>query len=458
MRPCAAALVCALVAACAAPAPPEATSRREASVADLPPMKAFAGPRVEPPARANAAIARDFLDLSFGLESGREVPVFTRFEGPITLRLRGPVGPGLESDLDQLLARLRREAGIKIARTDPDEPANITVESVPRRELARAVPAAACFVVPRTADWDDFRANRRSERIDWATLKVRRQVSIFLPTDVAPQEVRDCLHEELAQALGPLNDMFHLTDSVFNDDNFHTVLTGFDMLILRITYDPELRSGMSRAEVAARLPAILKRLNPAGERVSDSPRAATTRAWTHAIETALGPRGSDARRRTAAFRAAQIAHRAGWNDNRLAYAFFVLGRLSMGSEPDLALAAFLEAATLYAADPATPVHEAHVAMQLAAFTLSAGRPEATISIVDANTDAVVAAENAALHATLLLIKAEALDDLDRPREAAKLRREGLAFARYGFGSDAEVRRRAAEIAALSPRNRNERPS
>ncbi|MBZ0124431.1 MAG: ATP-dependent transcriptional regulator, partial [Roseovarius sp.] len=42
---------------------PEATA--------LPPMKAFAEGRPEPPARANRDIARDFLDLAFELESGR---------------------------------------------------------------------------------------------------------------------------------------------------------------------------------------------------------------------------------------------------------------------------------------------------------------------------------------------------------------------------------------------------
>ncbi len=46
--------------------------------------------------------------------------------------------------------------------------------------------------------------------------------------------MRDCLHEELAQALGPLNDLYRLSNSVFNDDNFHSVLTGFDMEMLRL--------------------------------------------------------------------------------------------------------------------------------------------------------------------------------------------------------------------------------
>ena len=61
----------------------------------------------------------------------------------------------------------------------------------------------------------------------------------------------------LSSATGPLNDLYHLPDSVFNDDNFHTVLTSFDMLILRAYYAPELQSGMNEAEAARRLPAAL---------------------------------------------------------------------------------------------------------------------------------------------------------------------------------------------------------
>lgn len=46
---------------------------------------------------------------------------------------------------------------------------------------------------------------------------------MFIPNDTSAQEIRDCLNEELAQALGPLNDLYRLSDSVFNDDNMHTV-------------------------------------------------------------------------------------------------------------------------------------------------------------------------------------------------------------------------------------------
>jgi len=438
------------LSACAAP---ETVSERRATydLADLPTMRTFTANRVTRPARSNVEIAQDFLDLSFTLESGRALPVLTRFEGPISVRVTGPVPVNLDTDLARLLTRFRSEAGIDIARVPANRQANITVEVVPRAQLQRAVPEAACFVVPRIRSWSEFTRNRRSDRIDWATLPTRKTLAVFIPGDVPPQEVRDCLHEELAQALGPLNDLYRLTDSVFNDDNFHTVLTGFDMLILRATYAPELRSGMNRDQVAAVLPRVLRRLNPAGAQRAPRVRPATTRAWIDEIEHALGPRTRMTQRRAAARRAVIIARQGGWNDNRLAFSLFALGRLSLGDDPELALSSFLQAAGIYGSDPATQVHGAHIAMQLAAFALSSGQPQATLAIVDANTDAVIAAENAALLSTLLLVKSEALRSLDRGSEADRLRHEALGWARYGYGDTDEILRRAEEISAIAPR-------
>jgi len=425
--------------------------RRDTSPSTLPAMKTFATARPARPARSNAALAKDFLDLAFMLESGRTLPVLTRFEGPVTIRVTGRPPAGLNRDLGKLLARLRSEAGIDITQVSPGTAASITVEVVPRGKLQRAVPQAACFVVPRISSWDEFRRNRRGALTDWTTLQVRERMAIFIPGDVAPQEVRDCLHEEVAQSLGPLNDLYRLSDSVFNDDNFHTVLTGFDMLILRAFYAPELQSGMTRAEVAAKLPAVLARINPAGQNKRRAVRADTNRDWIDAIESALGPSISSSGRRAAAKRAVAIAKREGWNDNRLAFSLFALGRLTLSSDPDLALASFLHSGSIYAARSDTHLHAAHVSMQLAAFALSAGDAEAAISIVDANAPIVERSENAALLATLLMVKAEALDLTERAAEARVVRTEALGWARYGFGADRVVRARVSEIAALSPR-------
>ncbi|MDJ1008715.1 MAG: DUF2927 domain-containing protein [Paracoccaceae bacterium] len=446
-------LAAATLAACAAP---QAPVDRRVPELDLPPMKTFSTPQVTRTSKSNREIARDFMELSFALESGRQLPVFTRFEGPVTVRVTGRNAPSLGRDLDRLLGRLRREAGIDIARAAPDAPASITIEVVARRELQRAVPQAACFVVPRVTSWDEFRRFRNAPRLDWTTLETRETMAIFLPGDVSPQEIRDCLHEELAQALGPLNDLYRLSDSVFNDDNFHTVLTGFDMLILAATYAPELRSGMSRDAVAAALPGILNRLNPRGRGGGPVSSDPTPRAWINAIETALGPRATSTRRRVAAREAVAIATQERWTDTRLAFSLYALGRLTLGSEPELALASFLQAGALYRSNETTQLQAAHISMQLAAFALSAGQPDVAIDIVDDALRPVAEAENAALLSTLLMVKAEALDVLGRRDEAAEVRLDSLGWARYGFGSDVEVRARAREIAALAPPLRSDR--
>lgn len=446
-------VLAAALAACAPATTVDVPERRANVPAALPPMKTFSAPRVTPAARSNAAIANDILDLSFQLESGRPLPVLTRFEGPITIRVTGPQPPTLSRDLDRLIARLRNEAGLDVRRVPADAPAAITVEVITRRDLARTVPQAACFVVPRVSSWEEFRRNRRSPRLDWASLETREQMAVFLPGDVSPQEIRDCLHEEIAQAIGPLNDLYRLPDSIFNDDNFHTVLTGFDMLVLKTLYDPALRSGMTRGAVAQRLPGILDRLNPSGRAPRGDVLRASPRQWTDAIETALGPRSSDRQRVDAAREAVRIAQAQGWRDSRYAFSLFVLGRLTLGTEPELALSAFLQSGSYYARTPGMEIQSAHVAMQLAAFALSAGQADAAIDIVDAHLRDVADAENAALLATLLFVKAEALDLENRPAEAREVRLDSLGWARYGFGADDEVRARAAEIATLNPRAR-----
>ncbi len=418
-------------------------------------MRTFTTHRATPPARSNAEMAQDFLDLAFRLESGRDLPVLTRYEGPVRVRMAGPVPPSASGDLDRLLARLRNETGLPIRRTTGAE-AEVTIEFLPRRTMQRLVPRAACFVAPRVSSWEDYRRAGR-DRLDWTTLTVRTRSAVFIPNDTAPQEIRDCLHEELAQALGPLNDLYRLPDSVFNDDNIHTVLTGFDMLMLKVYYAPDLANGMRRAEVAARLPDLLARLNPAGERHSAGPADPTPPAFGDAIETALGPGTFPARRRAAARDALEIALSRSWRDARAGFAWLALGRLTLGHDAAAARLAFAQASAIYHSQPGLALQAAHADMQLAVFALANGAPEQAVRLVDQSTGVVAQAENAALLANLLMVKAEALDLMGRTGEAQAARLDSLGWARYGFASDAEVEERLFNVAALSPAQNARRP-
>lgn len=451
MRAFAFPLVLAL-AACASSPPAEVTKTRQMDAGQfdvLPAMKSFALQRAAAPTRSNSEIAADFLSLEFSLESGRALPVFTRFAGPVTVALTGDVPPTAAADLGQVLVRLRNEAGIDISEANSAS-ALITIEFLPRKRMQALVPTAACFVAPRVTTWADYRKSRNSDVLDWTTLKRRERMAIFIPSDTSPQEVRDCLHEELAQALGPLNDLYRVPDSVFNDDNIQAVLTGFDMLVLQVHYSPDLQNGMTRAEVALRLPGLLAKLNPNGNVVTLKPSEVTPGIWVDHIEMALGPKGADGARLKAAEQALAIARTQGWQDNRLAFSYFAVGRLNLGRDIPRAIEAFATASRLYQGLPDGAVHIAHVDMQMAAFALSSGQPEATIALANSSIPVAMRAQNAALLATFMLLKAQALDQLGRADEAQALRLDSLGWARYGFGSDDDVRARMADIAALSP--------
>lgn len=445
-------LAFALAGCSAQPLHNDTPTRAVIADSSLPPLKGFATPHPQPPARANADIAADFLDLHFALESGRSLDQFTRFEGPITLRVTGKPGPSLSADLRALLARLRNEAGIDIELVSAGA-ANITIQAVTRAEIRRALPDAACFVVPNVDSLDDYRRHRRDPKINWSTLTERRQMGIFVPSDASPQELRDCLHEELAQALGPLNDLYRLPDSVFNDDNVHTVLTGFDMLVLRATYAPELRSGMTRDEVAARLPRLLARLNPRGQGLAARPSAPTPPDWIRAVQTALGPGAGPSLRRSAAAEAAAIAQTRGWTDHRRAFSHYMLGRIVQGSDPDAAQAQFHTALALLETVPGGALHRAYVTTQTAAYAIARGDGAAALAQLAPALPVAQQAENAALLSTLMLLQAEALDLEGRTQEARAVRLDSLGWARYGFGSDWTVRAKMQEIAALNPQNR-----
>lgn len=450
LRAAVALLVVAALSACATPRP-EAPERLRATPDSLPPMRVFGAHSAPHTRQSNATLARDFMELSFYMESGRPLPRFTRFEGPVTVKLTGSIAPpSMSRDLDALIVRLRKEGGVHITRVAADQPAQIVIQTISRRALKRAVPDAACFVVPNATGWQDFLRRRHSRALDWTRLETRTHAAIFIPGDTSPQEVRDCLHEELAQGLGPINDLYRLPQSVFDDDNIYSVLTGFDMMMLRITYDPALHSGMSPDEVRARVPKILARINPRGGHGGIAPPMPTPRAWINAIQTAIGPNSSDRRRIDAAEQAVSIAEAHQWTDPRMGFSLFVLARVVLPQDPNLALASFFRAAAIYGANPETRLQSAHVALQLAAFALLSDDPEAAMSLVDRNLAVVRESENAALLSSMLLIKAEALDALHKPKAAADIRREALGWARYGFGSTRAVENRVAEIHGLMP--------
>jgi hypothetical protein len=358
---------------------------------------------------------------------------------------------GAKAELNRLIARFQTEAGLNVTTVPSGQKASIYVNFVAASEMKRLVPTAACFVVPGVHTLAEYRELRGTAITDWAHITQRSLVSVFIPDSTSPQEVRDCLHEELAQAMGPLNDLYELGDSVFNDDNFNTVLTDFDMMMLKLHYAPELKTGMNEAQVASLLPAMLARYNPQGTYSSGKAAPSPSPiAWSNLVGRAMGLGGASGRK-VAAEQMVQMAMAQGWYDSRLGLAYFLSGRLAALSNPVKAVEFFAKASDVYRAVPNGALHAAHVDVQLAAIALSSNQNEQAIAFVDRSTAAVTKGQNAAMLATLMLIKAQALQELGRDQEAQALRLDTVGWARYGFGSDQALRAKTAEIASIAAR-------
>ncbi|MFO1209956.1 MAG: DUF2927 domain-containing protein [Amaricoccus sp.] len=401
-------------------------------------------------ARSNAELAQDFLDLTFALESGEQLDHLVRYEQPVRIYMGSPELATYRPDLLALLARIRAEAGVDIAATDDPDKAQIRIEAVPASQIARVFPTAACFIVPGETDWAGFIRRRPEDRVRWSDQKQLGEAAIFLPPDTTPQDVRDCLNEEITQALGPANDLYRLPDSIWNDDNFYGMATTFDMTILRALYQPEFHSGMTKPEAAAVLPRVLYRVNPPGRRLPPRPRHPESRAWATAIEEALARDAPRDKRLEAAQLATQIAAEMQPPDHRLGVSLLTLGRLELRQDPAAAARDFEQAYQLFVRlGGPRDLRAAQAGVHLAALAVGTGQYEAAVKLADLYAPVAVENQNAILLAGLLSIKAEALAELGDVPRAQAARLDSLRWARYGFGdTDGALAREEAQLAAM----------
>ncbi|RMF39979.1 MAG: DUF2927 domain-containing protein, partial [Alphaproteobacteria bacterium] len=392
MRRAGVALAAALVtlAGCDAPVP-VVTDPAAPPAAEPPPLAGYGAALAPGPVRiANADLAAAFVALSFFREDGRELPHLLRFETPIRVRMQGFARHA--GDLSRLLARLRREAGIDIAIAPPSESENLRIEPAPAAALTRIFPAARCVVVPGLVTWPDYRARLEAGgRPDRKTADRIAAATIFIRDSATPQQVRNCLDEELAQALGPGNDLYRLPESVFNDDNVHERLTRFDLLMLRVLYDERLHSGMDRATAQEAARAVLDEINPAGRRIARRPGQRPAPQWHAIVAGVFEARPGAQDRRAALTRALRIAEGFPQPDPRLAITLDFLATAEFDRDPRRAEALMERAVDSLARNfPPGDLRLAVFRVYLAQIRLGLGRHESALALVDAALPALIA--------------------------------------------------------------------
>lgn len=84
------------------------------------------------------------------------------------------------------------------------------------------------------------------------------ETDVVIVSDQNERTFKRCLVEEVLQGLGPLADRGHRDYSVFNTASKHTSFTLHDQVLMNALYDPRIKAGMSKSQVAKILPEVLR--------------------------------------------------------------------------------------------------------------------------------------------------------------------------------------------------------
>jgi hypothetical protein len=233
-------------------------------------------PPVPPPAEnepdprmSDERVIADFVIVALGREyaadqarTGRLV----RWTRPIRVAGMGPRPDIWGRTLEWHMRRLARITRHPIE-LHPSGEVDLLAIFVPRL-TAEAVAAHAD--VYRRVFSDEIRYEAQMARIAagslnavcFTSVRVDRDFSIsaavaFIPLDRGAAVVRQCIIEEMSQALGLPNDSDDVDPSIFNDHSPYIELTQKDILLLRMLYHPAMRLGMTAEQVRRVGPRVL---------------------------------------------------------------------------------------------------------------------------------------------------------------------------------------------------------
>jgi hypothetical protein len=213
--------------------------------------------RLEKKNFTDAELIEGFFKTSFGAEfqlAGR-VDRIRRYDEPVRV-----FADGDRADRRAQLARIVADIGrhvrhLDIAMVERAEDANITVQLVRDRDLARTIAKSygseRAREIKRSLDPQCLSGFRKNERYEIT------HSDVILTVDTGDFVFLDCAYEELLQSLGPINDTGSVPWTMFNDKVSMGYFDIYDQYILNLLYDPRIKPGMTVEEVKAVLPEAL---------------------------------------------------------------------------------------------------------------------------------------------------------------------------------------------------------
>lgn len=209
-------------------------------------------------------VKQAFIEVSLKNEYSSGIQRLTKWNQPIKIWIEHKVA---DKALHEQLANTHIKdlsfiTGHSITRVTRREDANIvwifTQQDKWRDDIKRELGASALKYAHGAICKAGYKTNKVTHEIDSAV--------IIIPVDQAREhgKLLACIVEEITQTLGLPNDTKAAYPSIFNDETPEDLLSPLDIILLKMLYEPELKSGMDLSKVQQAIDTILKRYQRLG--------------------------------------------------------------------------------------------------------------------------------------------------------------------------------------------------
>lgn len=193
-----------------------------------------------------AYILDSLIEVGLRSEYGPDPMIVRKWREPVRVYIEHQLPEQALRDqlVDVHLKQLADITGHSISRVGSSASANVELIFLRQQDLA-----------------GEWAARTDGERIPQGTLCLARirterdgtinRALVAIPVDRARLRGKliSCIVEELTQLLGLPNDSEKVFPSIFNDRSTNQLLSGLDLVLLRLLYDPRIQPGMSEQEL-----------------------------------------------------------------------------------------------------------------------------------------------------------------------------------------------------------------
>lgn len=225
---------------------------------------------------SNDELAMNFEKIALNREYRRDGPKLlqertpgriSRWDAPLRYQIIGDGATAQDrADYAALAERLTWLTGVDVYEDAADPNVSILIlDAEERRNFVRQLKEdGAAERMPLVVEWVEKITYPCVGQIGYRDVETGRITGalIFLKAELQGVFRKSCIHEELAQTMGLMNDDDEVRPSIFNDDQEFALLTEHDEYLLRILYDVRLKTGMEAADALPLVPAIIEGLRP----------------------------------------------------------------------------------------------------------------------------------------------------------------------------------------------------